>query len=133
MYSLVMAQRALLVEDSRAMRAYVASILEAHDFEVVEVDNGFEALRVLPRGNFALVVADVNMPDVSGLEVTRFVRRTPGYEKTPIVVISTDASEEDRRRVVAAGADAFLAKPFTAEQLLTVLERARAGTGGETA
>ena len=128
-----MEERALLVEDSRAMRAYVASILEAHGFDVVEVDNGFEALRVLPRGGFALVVADVNMPDVSGLEVTRFVRRTPGYEKTPIVVISTDASEEDRRRVLAAGADAFLAKPFTADELLAVLERAKGGTGGDPA
>jgi two-component system chemotaxis response regulator CheY len=128
-----MTLRALLVEDSRAMRAYVASILEAAGFEVTECDNGFEALRVLPRGGFGLVIADVNMPDVSGIEVTRFVRRTVGYERTPVVVISTDASEEDRRRVIAAGANAFLAKPFTADELVAVLERARGGPSGEPA
>jgi two-component system chemotaxis response regulator CheY len=119
-----MVEAVLLVEDSRAMRAFVSSILESSGgWEVHEVDNGFEALRVLPRGAFGLIVTDVNMPDINGIELTRFVRRMPSHARTPVIVISTDGAEEDGRRAIAAGASAFLAKPFTAEQLLATIDR----------
>lgn len=124
-----MATRVLLVEDSRATRAYVGAILEANDIEVDEVDNGFEALRVLPRERYDLIVADVNMPDVNGIELTRFVRRTPTHATVPILVISTDGAEADVRRALAAGANAFLPKPFTAEQLLDAIAQLRASAG----
>ncbi len=127
-----MTTRALLVEDSRAMRAYVSSILEAAGLEVEEVENGFEALRLVPRGGFDVVIADVNMPDVSGIELTRFVRRSPGYQETPILVISTDGSAVDVQRALSAGATEFLAKPFTAEQLLDALVRLGVSVGGAT-
>lgn len=126
-----MGLRALLVEDSRAMRAYVSSILEAAGVEVEEVENGFEALRLVPRGGFDIVIADVNMPDVSGIELTRFVRRAAGYEHTPILVISTDGTAIDVQRALAAGATEFLAKPFTGEQLLEALTRLGLPIGGD--
>jgi two-component system chemotaxis response regulator CheY len=119
-------EQVLLVEDSRAMRDYVSSILEAAgDFEVFEVDNGFEALRALPRARYSLIVTDVNMPDVSGIELCRFVRQSANHADVPIIVISTDASSTDTQRAMKAGATAFLAKPFTAEQFLETLARAR--------
>lgn len=121
-----MAEQVLLVEDSRAVRDFVVSILEsAGDFEVHEVDNGFEALRALPRASYSLIVTDVNMPDVNGIELTRFVRQNAKLAKTPVIVISTDAEHPDTRRALAAGASAFLAKPFTAEQFVETLERVR--------
>ena len=108
------------------MRDYVSSILEAAgDFEVHEVDNGFEALRALPRGQYGLVVTDVNMPDVSGIELCKFIRQSANHGAVPIIVISTDTSSVDTERALKAGASAFLAKPFTAEQFLEVLARAR--------
>ncbi len=114
------------------MRDFVCSILEsAGDFEVHEVDNGFEALRALPRNTYGLIVTDVNMPDVSGIELIRFVRQNPRHAKTPVVVISTDASSSDTARAIKAGASAFLAKPFTAEQFIETLERVRAAAGPE--
>ncbi len=117
-----MAEAVLLVEDSRAVRAYVSSILEsAGGYEVHEVDNGFEALRALPRREYAIIVTDVNMPDINGIELTRFVRNNPKYANTPISVISTDASHPDTKRALRAGADAFLPKPFSAEQFLATL------------
>jgi two-component system, chemotaxis family, chemotaxis protein CheY len=129
LYCAAMAEQVLLVEDSRAMRDYVSSILEAAgDFEVHEVDNGFEALRALPRGQYELIVTDVNMPDVSGIELCRFVRQSASHQDVPIIVISTDTSSVDTQRAMKAGASAFLAKPFTAEQFLEVLARARAST-----
>ncbi len=123
-----MAQPVLLVEDSRAVRSFVCSILEsAGDYDVHEVDNGFEALRALPRTKFALIVTDVNMPDVNGIELTRFVRGQPKFADIPVLVISTDAAHPDTKRAVEAGANAFLAKPFTAEQFLAAVARACGG------
>lgn len=123
-----MAQSVLLVEDSRAVRAFVSSILEsAGDYDVHEVDNGFEALRALPRTDFALIVTDVNMPDVNGIELTRFVRGQPKLADIPVLVISTDALHPDIQRAMSAGANAFLAKPFTADQFLKALARAQGG------
>lgn len=123
-----MAQPVLLVEDSRAVRSFVSSILEsAGDYDVHEVENGFEALRALPRTDFALIITDVNMPDVNGIELTRFVRGQAKFAEIPVLVISTDASHPDTQRAMDAGANAFLAKPFTAEQFLQAVARVRGG------
>lgn len=124
-----MPDKVLVVEDSRAMRVFVSSILEATGrYEVIEVDNGFDALRALPRGDYALIVTDVNMPDVSGIELTKFVRDNAKYKGIPVIVISTDSSRKDLTRAKEAGASDFLAKPFTAEELLAVIARAREET-----
>ncbi len=124
-----MPEKVLVVEDSRAMRVFVSSILEATGvYEVQEVDNGFDALRALPRGDFVLIVTDVNMPDVSGIELTRFVRDNAKYREIPVIVISTDSAKTDLQRALDAGASAFLAKPFTADELLEVIQQARAGS-----
>lgn len=121
-----MAETVLVVEDSRAVRDFVSSILEQEGtYEVVEVENGFDALRALPRGEFAVVVTDVNMPDVSGIELTRFIRQSAKHARVPIIVISTDASHPDVDRAMKAGATAFLAKPFSAEQFLATLSKVR--------
>jgi len=121
-----MTESVLLVEDSRAVRDFVTSILEQHGaYEVVEVENGFDALRALPRGDYAVVVTDVNMPDVSGIELTRFIRQSPKHAKVPILVISTDAMHPDVDRAMKAGATAFLAKPFTADEFLATLAKIR--------
>ncbi len=107
------------------MRDYVSSILEAEgDYEVSEVGNGFDALRALPRDQFGLIVTDINMPDVSGIELTRFVRQTPRHANTPLIVISTEASEVDRDRAMSAGASAFVAKPFTPEEFMAAIRSA---------
>ena len=107
------------------MRDFVSSILEAEgDYEVHEVENGFDALRTLPRDLFGLIVTDINMPDVSGIEITRFVRQTPRHANTPLIVISSEASAVDKDRAMAAGASAFVVKPFTPEDLLAAIKGA---------
>ncbi|MCX4245792.1 response regulator [Paraliomyxa miuraensis] len=128
-----MPDKVLVVEDSRAMRGFVSSILEATgEYEVIEVDNGFDALRALPRGDYVLIVTDVNMPDVSGIELTKFVRGNAKYKSIPVVVISTDSASKDLQRAKDAGASDFLAKPFTAEDLLAVIARARVAAAGQS-
>lgn len=118
--------RVLVVEDSSAMRAFVRAALESDgDFDVIEAASGFEALRVLPRDRFDLAIVDINMPDINGLELVAFMRKTDPHKATPIIVISTEASERDRGRALGLGANAFVAKPFTPESLLDAVTAVR--------
>jgi two-component system chemotaxis response regulator CheY len=114
--------RILLVEDSPSMRRFARTSLETvrselGELEVVEATSGFDALRWLPRGRYDLVVTDINMPDVNGLELVRFIRQSPVHKAVPIVLISTQSSDRDRDRGLGLGANAYLVKPFAAEDL----------------
>jgi two-component system chemotaxis response regulator CheY len=115
--------RILIVEDSSAMRAFVRAALEEAGVvrEVVEAASGFEALRILPREAFELAIVDINMPDVNGLELIRFMRSSEAHRTTPLLVISSESSERDRERGLKLGANAYLAKPFTAEALVAAV------------
>ena len=124
--------RVLVVDDSAAMRAFVRSALETsgvegQDVEVIEATSGFDALRLLPRHRFDLVVTDINMPDINGLELIRFVRESEHHRRVPLLIISTQSSDRDRSRALALGADGFLAKPFTPEALRGAAARSLAG------
>ncbi|MBN1609292.1 MAG: response regulator [Polyangiaceae bacterium] len=114
--------RILIVEDSFSMRAFVRSTLELggpglEGVEVVEAASGFDALRLLPRGPYDLVITDINMPDINGLELVRFMRAHRQHCSTPVLLISTQTSDRDRQRGLAIGANGYLAKPFTPERL----------------
>jgi two-component system chemotaxis response regulator CheY len=120
----------LVVEDSVSARAFVRAVLESPDFaasyggcEVVEASCGFDAMRLLPRGPYDLIVTDINMTDINGLELIRFIRRSEHHRTTPLVIISTLRAEHDVERGLALGADAYLPKPFTPEQLRLTCER----------
>jgi two-component system chemotaxis response regulator CheY len=127
--------RVLVVEDSPAMRTFVRSVLEQgpEEVEVQEAASGFDALRLLPRGSYGLVITDINMPDINGLELLRFVRQGPQHRDTAVLVISTMSSERDRERALALGADAFLAKPFSPETLREAVVRCLAQHQGGAA
>lgn len=114
--------RILIVEDSSAMRAFVrATLEEGGQAEVQEAQSGFEALRMLPRQRYDLVIVDVNMPDINGLELVSFMRRSEEHRATPLLIISTEASARDRERGLSLGANAYLSKPFQPEQLRAVV------------
>jgi len=116
------------------MRAFVRAALEEGGSAIVEeAPSGFEALRVLPRSRFDLVIVDINMPDINGLELISFMRRSPAHQTTPLLIISTEATERDRERGLSLGANAYLSKPFGADDLRTAVEQLRASRpGGET-
>ncbi|MBK8258389.1 MAG: response regulator [Polyangiaceae bacterium] len=127
--------RVLIVEDSTAMRAFVRAVLEegSEPVEVQEASSGFDALRLLPRGAYDLVITDINMPDINGLELLRFVRQGPQHRDTAVLVISTMSSDRDRDRALALGADAFLPKPFSSQALQEAIAKClelRSGAGG---
>ena len=114
--------RILVVEDSDSMRSFVRTALEAAldyptDVEVVEASSGFDALRLLPRGPYDLVITDINMPDINGLELISFIRKSELHRATPVLIISTQSSERDRERGMSLGANGYIVKPFTPELL----------------
>jgi two-component system chemotaxis response regulator CheY len=114
-------QHILIVEDSPTMRSLLASTLEVLPVKITEAANGFEALRLLPRRSFDLIVTDINMPDINGLELVSFVKRNEAYRGIPLVIVSTEGSERDRDKGLELGADAYLVKPFEAEALQQVV------------
>lgn len=119
----------LVVEDSSAMRAFVRAALEEDGAEVSEAQSGFEALRILPQSEFDLVVVDINMPDINGLELVSFMRRSEAHRDTPLLIISTESSARDRERALELGADAYLTKPFAADELRRTAGELAAGQG----
>ena len=116
-------QHILIVEDSPTMRALLTAALEGLDtpVKVTEAESGFEALRQLPRNSYDLIVTDINMPDINGLELISFVRNNSSYRTIPLVIVSTVGSERDRDKGVGLGADAYLVKPFEPDELRDVV------------
>ena len=128
-------RRVLVVEDSVSARAFVRAVLEAPEFatphegcEVVEASSGFDAMRLLPRGPYDLIITDINMADINGLELVRFIRRSEHHRTTPLLIISTLRAEADVERGLALGADEYLPKPFTPDQLRATCAKLLAAT-----
>jgi two-component system chemotaxis response regulator CheY len=113
--------RILIVEDSPTMRSLLASSLEELEGPVKITETS--------SGTWDLVVTDINMPDINGLELVSFLKSTRTYRRIPLVIVSTEGSERDRAKGLELGADAYLVKPFEPAQLREtvrdLLERAR--------
>lgn len=109
----------LVVEDSSMTRAMIKSSLEDFemDIDIIEASTGFEALKRLPSQNFDLIITDINMPDINGLELINFIRKDTRFTSIPLLIVSTEKSEEDKRRGLAIGANAYLTKPFNPDDL----------------
>ena len=117
-------KRLLVVDDSKLMRDMVAACLRplgAVTFEFA--GSGLEAIERLALAGFDLVVLDLNMPDVGGVEVIEFVRSQDRLRALPILIVTTRGDDESRARVLQAGASGFLAKPFAPAQILDEVRR----------
>jgi two-component system chemotaxis response regulator CheY len=112
-------QRCLVVEDSSAMRQLLVFALgRIPGLEVVEATDGADALRKLAGSHFDLVVTDLNMPILDGLKLVHRLRHDPMHRAVPIVVVTTEAGDEDRRRALELGANAYITKPIQASKML---------------
>ena len=116
--------KVLIVEDSKVSREHIAATVEAVDgVEAVTTASGFEALKLLPRQRFDLIITDINMPDINGLELINFVKKNPNYRDVPLIIVTTEGREQDRSRGMALGAAGYLVKPFQTEDLEALLRR----------
>jgi CheY-like chemotaxis protein/anti-sigma regulatory factor (Ser/Thr protein kinase) len=122
--------RVLLADDNPTNRKVVELMLDAVGAEVVSVENGREAVDALKEGGFDVVLMDLQMPVMDGLEAIRIIRGTEasaGGPRLPIIVLSANTSEDDLAASEAAGADAHLGKPIRAEALLSAMIEATGG------
>lgn len=114
----------LIVEDSTTTSSLIKAVIEdLGDFNIVEAPTGFDALKLLPTQDFDLVVTDINMPDITGLELISFVRSNQRYSNIPLIIVTTQRSEEDKKRGMALGATAYVTKPFKALELQDVVRK----------
>lgn len=114
----------LIADDSQAMRSMLAVIVEQlEDCQTVEASSGFEALRLLPRGHIDLILTDINMPDINGLELISYLRSNPNYKDIPVFIISTESSAKDIEKGKQLGADEYLVKPFSPAFLQQLINR----------
>jgi len=117
-------KRLLIVDDSKLMRDMVAACLRPLGAVAFEyAGTGLEAIERLALAGFDLVVLDLNMPDVGGVEVIEFVRSQDHLRKLPILVVTTRGDDASKSRVLDAGASGFLAKPFAPPQILDEVRR----------
>jgi two-component system chemotaxis response regulator CheY len=123
--------RLLIVDDSKLMRDMVTACLRplgAVTFELA--GTGLEAIERLALAPFDLVVLDLNMPDVGGVEVVEFVRAQDHLRALPILIVTTRGDDVSKTRVLEAGASGFLTKPFTPQQILEEARRLLAPSPG---
>jgi two-component system chemotaxis response regulator CheY len=103
----------LIADDSPTMRAMLVSTIESlGDFRIVEAASGFEALRLLPREKVDLILTDINMPDINGLELISYLRNNANYLTIPVIIISTEGSQKDIDKGKLLGANEYLIKPI---------------------
>lgn len=120
-----MSQRfALVVDDSAAMRRQLGVALHrVSGLQTVEAADGAEAVRRLASGTFDILITDINMPVLDGLKLISLVRGGGPHQRIPVVVITTEGAEADRRRALNLGADAYLVKPVQASQVADTVQR----------
>ncbi len=114
----------LITEDSSTMRSLLVSTIESLEgYRIIEAASGFEALRLLPREKVDLIITDINMPDINGLELISYVRNNPHYQHIPLFIISTESSEKDMEKGLALGANEYLVKPFNPVKLQELIRQ----------
>ena len=114
----------LIADDSATMRAMLVSVVESlGDYHIVEASSGFDALRFLPRGHIDLILTDINMPDINGLELISYLRKNPNYKDIPVFIISSEGSAKDVEKGKQLGADEYVVKPFSPEALKLLINQ----------
>ena len=120
----------LVVDDSKVMRDMIVACLRPRgDLAFTQASSGLEAIERLSLKPFDLVVLDLNMPDIGGLEVLEFVRGQDKLRKLPIIVVTTRGDDTSRARALEAGASRFMTKPFTPDGILGEVEDLLEGQG----
>jgi two-component system, chemotaxis family, chemotaxis protein CheY len=117
-----MAKRILTVDDSISMRQMITFTLRDAGYDVTEAVDGQDALDKA-RHSYDLIFTDQNMPNIDGLTLIQLLRNLPQHEKTPILMLTTEASVEMKKLGRAAGATGWLVKPFDPEKLLAVVKK----------
>ena len=118
-----MAKTIMIIDDSASLRQVVGIALTSAGYEVLEARDGQDALDKLTGIKIHLMLCDVNMPNLDGISFLKALRQNPSYKFTPVIMLTTEAGEEKKREGQAAGARAWVVKPFKPEQLLLAVSK----------
>jgi two-component system chemotaxis response regulator CheY len=118
-----MANRILIVDDSSSFRQVVGLALQREGYEVVEACDGVDALSKLDGNKFDLIISDVNMPNMDGITFVSKAKEIPAYKFTPVCMLTTESGDDMKQRGRAAGAKAWVVKPFEPPVLLKAVSK----------
>jgi two-component system chemotaxis response regulator CheY len=118
-----MAKKILIVDDSSSVRTVARMALREKGYDVVEAGNGQEALKVLQSDRCHLVISDVNMPVMDGITLLKEIKANPNYKFTPVIMLTTEAGEDKKQEGRAAGAKAWITKPFQPQLLVDAVSK----------
>lgn len=118
-----MSKTVLVVDDSAAIRQVVSITLKGAGYEVIEACDGSDALSKLTGQRVHLIISDVNMPVMDGLTFLREVKARPEYKFTPVIMLTTESAEDKKQEGQAAGAKAWMVKPFEPAQMLDAVSK----------
>ncbi len=118
-----MAKTIMIVDDSSSMRMVVGIALRGAGYTVLEARDGQDALNKLSGQKVHLIISDVNMPVMDGISFVKSVKQLAAYKFTPIIMLTTESEESKKREGQAAGAKAWVVKPFKPEQLLGAVQK----------
>ncbi|KAF0189452.1 MAG: two-component system chemotaxis family response regulator [Desulfobulbaceae bacterium] len=118
-----MAKKIMTVDDSASVRQMVSFTLKGAGYEVMEGCDGKDALAKLSAGKVDMVITDLNMPNMNGIELIKALRANPAYKFVPIVLLTTESQDTKKQEGKAAGATGWIVKPFKPEQLLSVIKK----------
>ncbi len=118
-----MKKKVLAVDDSTSVRKLVEFSLKSKGFQVSSAEDGLEALELLARTPFDIIVLDINMPRMDGLEFLKKVRLDENYSGLPVIMLTTEGQDDDKERAMSLGATAYIVKPFKPTELLAAVER----------
>lgn len=119
----VMSKVVLIVDDSISVRQVVSMVLQTNGYEVLQAENGAEALKKLNGQKIHLIISDVNMPVMDGLTFVEKTREIPDYKFTPVLMLTTETDNNLKDRAKLAGVKAWLVKPFQPPLLLSALSK----------
>lgn len=113
----------MIVDDCPTTRKLLGLYLRGKGYELVFAENGLDAIEKLARENISLILSDLNMPYMDGIELLRSVRSDPKLSHIPFLMVTTESDEEEKKRAIDSGANGYLVKPVTAEILLQNIKR----------
>ncbi len=118
-----MGKSILIVDDSASVRQVVSIALKGAGYDVIEGCDGKDALTKLNGQKIHLIISDVNMPNMDGITFVKEVKKLPNYKFTPIIMLTTESQEGKKQEGQAAGAKAWVVKPFQPTQMLTAVAK----------
>jgi two-component system chemotaxis response regulator CheY len=118
-----MAKTILIVDDSSSLRSVVGTALKGAGYDVIEAEDGKVALSKLNGQKIHLIISDVNMPNMNGIEFLKASKQIPAYKFTPVIMLTTESAEEKKMQGQAGGAKAWMVKPFQPPQLLNAVSK----------